>query len=68
MATLPRKTLSVLLACVPFHCNASRLLSAGEPAQTGAPSCTGAVCETATSTNRGFDLQWRLHYFYEGEN
>jgi hypothetical protein len=30
--------------------------------RTGA--CTGATCETSTSTNRGFNLKWRLRYHY----
>jgi hypothetical protein len=43
----------------------SLLLSAGEPAQTGEPSCDGSVCETATSTNRGFNLDLRFRYHYD---
>lgn len=28
--------------------------------QTFAGNCTGSLCETATSTNRGFDVNWNL--------
>lgn len=55
------------VVAVPDDTYVSVLISAGEPAQVGAPTCDGSVCETATSTNRGFNAKWRLHYFYEGE-
>lgn len=31
-------------------------------------ACTGSVCETATSTNRGFNLNWALQFHYPTTN
>lgn len=30
--------------------------------QTFGSACTGSICETATSSNRGFNVQWRIRY------
>lgn len=32
--------------------------------QDSGNTCTGSICETATSTNRGFNLKWYLEFHY----
>lgn len=45
-----------------------RFLQGNTSGTTALGSCSSGVCETATSTNRGFNVDWRLHYYFEGEN